>query len=155
MDAQVEEILAESVILEKKVGDLYRLHARLFPEDEGFWHQLAEEEDYHSVIMHSAKDCLFNEGLFPSEALDPDSENIRRMIRKIDDTIAEYKRNPPAKADALRIALELERDSGEYYLKVALDLPYSSTPLDLLRQLVGENRNHAERIQKQMRISGI
>lgn len=151
MNILIDEILGESMVLEKRVGDLYRLFGGIFPEDVGFWNKLADEEDYHSVIMHSAKDHFFEEGLFPVQALDPDVENIRKIVSELEATLLEYRRNPPTKPKALERALQFEQSSGEYYLSLVINAPADNPSIDLLQNLVGENKNHSVRIEEMIR----
>jgi len=147
----IEEIFDESIAQERKVATLYRLFAKIFSEEADFWACLAEEEEEHAVIIHSAKEHLFSEGLFPLQALDPDLDNIRKINTGLDRLTQHFKEVPPTLKEALLQALELEMISTEYYYSFAMNLPFKTPALELLRSLTGENRYHVSKIMQVIR----
>ncbi len=146
MEKGIERILAKTIQLEEKVGALYRLFAGLFPEDRGFWNSLADEEARHASIITRAGESLIEEGNFPLAALDPNLENIKSKIAEVTDTIAQFKRAPPTRVDALIRALEIEVGSSEFFFQFALDLPFKSPAHEMLRTMTSENKNHITKI---------
>lgn len=146
MEARIEAIFEETLLMERQTARYYRLLAKEFESDAVLWSGLASEEEYHAVIVRAGKDSLFTLELFPIEALDLNLANIQKFNAGLEASLLHYESTPPTRNAAFRKAIELEGSSGEYYFQLAIESTAQSPALATLRDLAGNENNHANRI---------
>lgn len=142
-----EAIPGGIIQLEIKIGALYRLLWRLFPEEETLLAALCAKQEFHALVMNAAEGNLFEESIFSGWERDPDEENIRRAIEMIDETITEYQCVKPARGKALTLARAIELSTGELYRTLAAKVPGNSPAFYFSREIIEEKKNHADTIQ--------
>lgn len=150
MNKAIEFIFCETILMERKCTKLYRLLSKCFTEDEGFWSELADEEEYHAMHIQSAQCFYCKDVFFPIEAFD--ILNIRNLNKELSEIISQYEHRLPIKQDAFINALKLEKLSGECYFQISINRPDKNPAIELFRSLVDEEVDHAQRIEIKMKM---
>lgn len=103
-EEQTLELLAHT---EETLGVLYQVYARHFAEDESFYAKLAKDEGVHARWVRSllprvqSGQVVFLEGRFTPEIYVEFHDYLLRRLR-------EAEAHPPARLDALAIAVDIE-----------------------------------------------
>lgn len=94
---------------EEQIGQLYRIYADKFPEQNTFWSKIAGEEDEHAAMVRRLflytkvdKSILFNENRFESGA-------VESFIKFVGELIEKAKQIGMSELDACYQALDLEK----------------------------------------------
>ncbi|MDT9546092.1 MAG: rubrerythrin family protein [Chlorobium sp.] len=153
MTVSLQHLLDASIQLELNLAKLYTLFNDLFEEDEEFWWQLSMEERGHAALLQQEKKDP--SVVFPENLLAKDLEALNESNERIVGLIALFGKEPPARADAFDMALELELSAGESHYQEFLDSPSESATANIFKQLNQEDRDHAERIRSYMVEAGI
>jgi hypothetical protein len=153
MENRTESLYWETILMETKVAKFYHLLSVLFMEDEGFWTELADEEENYAVLIHSSKDDFFEAGLFPWEAMGPDLLDIGNINFNLDEIMAQYEHMPPVKKVALLHALKFENSSRDYYFHLIKDRPTKNPEVELIRTIAETKMHHAQKLAKKLQSS--
>ncbi|HJO92727.1 MAG TPA: hypothetical protein QF753_04945 [Victivallales bacterium] len=141
-----------SIVLEKKISNLYFLFSEIFPEDAVLWRQLSSEEKNHSYIIEEARDALFSTGFSSTAIVPKDIDKLKLSIKKVNDLISYYKKNNVSvdRKKAFEDAISIENSSGEFDYEEAMvkQTPTPPPSLKMFQQLNKEDKFHSIRIKK-------
>lgn len=146
MSITLASLLEESIILELKAGELYRLYSQLFPDDRDFWIRLSLEEMNHAALLKSARQFL-NIGKLPPEALYRNIDTLREINSRISQRIEQYRDVRPDECQAYAFAQELEMSAAEKHFQQIMESAGDERIFEIFRKLAGSDRDHAERIK--------
>ena len=138
-------LIDESIRLELNVAELYDIFYNAFPEDAPFWWGFVIEEKNHASILRSGKEHFSPADEFPRELLSP-LKQLRDSNMQIVDLIKKCRRIPPSRETAFRIALDLERSSGEIHYQHFMSHDPASPLAAIFQRLNRNDKNHEERI---------
>lgn len=149
-------LLSELIDLELNVAGLYRLFHEQFHNDSAFWWQLSMEEMNHAALLKAVRDEFMPSGFLPAQII---PENLAQLIEtnnELQGLLNEYKRNPPSREDAFRLAVKLERSAGESHYQQAMGLKVVESPgLAVLQRLNSDDKDHETRLLAYMKQNGI
>jgi len=139
--------------VERMAADFYRTLARMFPEHEDFWREMAVEEETHEAILIMARGSSSGEEV--SDEIVPDSllsikENIalaKKIIDKSDVGISVK--------DAFQLALNLETLAVEVYVQESIKGDWGSPIVAKLKELLNDSKSHMEKIETYMKQRGL
>lgn len=143
MNKESQEFLDQAIRIEINMSELYRDYAKLFPDDEKFWRQLAKEESEHAALLGLAKELADK---FPPEILQGTLDTLLEMNGKIRDTIEEYRQNRPSRKEAYSYAVELEQSAYEVHYQRMMDSDAESEAMKRFQSLNVYDKDHAKRI---------
>lgn len=139
-----KQVLMNCVDLEVAVSLIYKEFMLMFPEDAGFWGQLALEEEDHARL-YLAGDILKVIGEYAGIHFPP-AAFIERTIAFTQQIRERIESRPMSLKEALDIALKLERTIME---SIIFDLPDSDNPvIRNLRKIFTDTESHVDRIEK-------
>jgi len=141
------EIINESIDLEKNVAELYRLFHELFPVDRDFWWTLYNEELNHASILKVCLDFI-RTGLGCEDMIYPDIHELKYLNSELVRKRREYAETPPDKKTAYRYAIHIESMAYEMHYNDVMNNEYPSEVVEVFKKLNGDDKDHAERIQK-------
>lgn len=150
MDKQLELITEESIQLELLVSELYLLFHELFPDDGKFWWRLVEEERNHAALIRSAREYFAPVDQFPEKLVSDNFAALREANKHLQELLATFREAPPQRAEAFNCALKLESTAGELHFQHFLEASGLSRVEQIFKQLNGNDREHARRIQLYM-----
>ena len=144
--ADAKELIKLAVVIEHKVGDLYRKFHERFVDDkitEYLWHSLSVEEDGHASFLEAELKMLDN---VPSAFGDVkvslgEMEKTLERVVEIEKTVAE---KDPDMKEAVCIAIKLESEIVENQYSKLLEI--SSPALKkIFSEITGET-DHKEKL---------
>ncbi len=149
MTAELNELIDESIKVERNMEALYKLLAGIFPDDAAFFEQLEEEESNHALLLELAKKYLAPVGTFPEGMLAGNLQMVAQANERIESAVDEYKESPPTRQEALDFAVRMELSAGEIHYQFAMD--HGEEPeAETFRDLNGGDKDHAGRIKAYM-----
>jgi hypothetical protein len=150
MDDELEQLIAEAVLLEKNVARLYTLFKEAFPEDADFWDRLADEEKNHAALIRTVKDFFLTMGLVPSGLFTAPREELKRSNAKIGALIERYRSTPPLRREAFLAAVDIEETAGEIHYQKYMNGESIARIDDIFKELNEADKDHAARIRAYM-----
>jgi len=78
MSETLEQLMDESIKLERNVADVYKIFLTTFPEDSELWSKLIREEEKHADVIQSMRSSLLLLRQFPSGIL----TSSMKMLKK-------------------------------------------------------------------------
>ena len=155
MNQYLQDILDESIQLELNAADLYMLFFEEFPADSDFWWKLVIEEKNHAALLKSIRD-IFQEVAGVPENLFPGSpEELEKANSRIREQTELFRANRPTREKAFNTALALEENAGEIHFQGFMENSDDDSVSQVFKQLNGEDKNHARRLQEYMEENGI
>jgi len=148
VEYQFQQIVDESIRLERNVGRLYLLFSHIFDDDESFWWELAIEEENHAALLKSGKICFIQDGLFPREIFDTTLEALLATNLEIEKNLHTFESSPPSRAEAFQLAIHLEISAVESCYQRVVDQACDSVAAKLFKKLNRDNKDHVHRIQQ-------
>ena len=147
---KLRQIIDESIRLEGHLAELYQQFAIWFPDDDHFWLTLAMEEKNHAAMLRSGKESFLDQGIFPTDLLGPFS-GMKQVNQRISEFIQQGKLNKPTRTRVFNTAYRLEVSAGEYHFQVFANKPFHSDMEKVFKQLIGYDKDHAQRILQYMK----
>jgi hypothetical protein len=144
VNRQINILLGESILLQIKTGELYRLLWRLFPDDAALWSRLCAQQECHALKLTAAKGFFYEQDLPSSRWIDADDEFIQKAIGRVFEALQVYRRREPAKREAVSFAVDIESSLKEIYFNFANNLPFNTLMIELLREILPENKAHLD-----------
>ena len=141
------ELIEESILLELNISALYKFFASSCPEDNEFWWQLHLEEKSHATLIRAARDSFIKRGKFPFDLVANSIEDLKKSNSKTLELIEKLQSNPPNRAEACRIAMELERESGEMHYTQFMEKNAENAVETVFQQLNRGDKEHEVRIR--------
>ena len=139
--------LAEAAIsLELEIANLYAVFHEIFHEDEEIWWTLSLEEKHHAAILRSGIKYFAPLGKFPDELMNSPLDEITSLIAEIAGLCCEYKNNPPSRAHAFRVALEIEMNGAELHYQEFMEKRECSQMEKIFQQLNDRDKDHIDRL---------
>jgi hypothetical protein len=139
--------LAEAAIrLELEVANLYAVFHELFHEDEEIWWTLALEEKHHAAILRSGIKYFAPLGKFPDELMNTPLDEITEIISKVAGLSREFEKNPPTRAHAFRVALEIEMNGAELHYQQFMEKRGCSKMEKIFQELNDCDKDHIDRL---------
>ena len=148
MENQYTLLFNEAIRVERNIASFYSLCATHFREDQVFWQTLSEEEEHHAKILESGLELLLGENLFPDAILDLDIKDLKVTDDKLEEELAQFREKALDKKEAYAYALELEQASLEFFFQQATSKKSDEKALKIFDNLVGFDKDHAQRIQE-------
>ncbi len=147
MENQYAPLFNEAIRVERNIASFYALCATHFKEDQVFWQTLSEEEEHHAKILESGLELLLEENLFPDAILDLDIKELRETNYKLEEKIAQCREEKLNKKETYDYTLELEKASLEFFFQQTTLDKSDEKALKVFDNLVGFDKDHAQRIQ--------
>jgi len=151
MNEVIKLFLKESIALELNIGDLYQLFSAKFSQDFNFWWKLSIEEMNHAALIKSINDQFLSENIMPSDSIENKAHELSEMNLFIKQRIEEFRGGSPARADAFRLACEIENSIGESHFELFMTSQPNSTVMKIMQKLNGDDINHGKRLAKYMK----
>lgn len=148
------ELTEQSIRLELNVGELYRMFSSAFPEDSDFWWQLHLEEKSHATLIRAARDSLIKRDQFPAHLVSDSITDLKKSNARLLELIARFKSQPTNRYEACRIAVDIEKESGELHFAQFMEQEASSPVESVFQQLNRGDKDHAKRITAHARSIG-
>ena len=148
MEDQYTLLFNEAIRVERNISSFYALCAAHFKDDQVFWQTLSEEEEHHAEILESGLELLLEENLFPDAILDLDIKELKvtnDRVRRI--KLAQFQEKALNKKETYAYALELEQASLEFFFQQTASRRADEKALEIFDNLVGFDKDHAQRIQ--------
>jgi len=153
--AGLAELVAESVELELNAAGIYALFHFAFPEDAAFWWQLHLEERNHASLLRSIKETFLPISVFPEAYALPTLEQLKKTNNRLQELLTEYRKQPPDRTEAFHVALEIESSAGEIHFQRFAEKQHQDKIDKIFSQLIRDDRDHLQRIQRYMQERGI
>ncbi len=147
MENQYTLLFNEAIRVERNIASFYSLCATHFREDQVFWQTISEEEEHHAKILESGLELLLEENLFPDAILDLDIKELKVTNDKLEGKIAQFQEKTLNKRETYTYTLELEQASLEFFFQQATSNKSDEKALEIFDNLVGFDKDHAQRIQ--------
>ena len=147
MEDQYTLLFNEAIRVERNISSFYALCAAHFKEDQLFWQTLSEEEEHHAEILESGLELLLEENLFPDAILDLDIKELMVTNDRLENKITQFQEKALNKKETYAYALELEQASLEFFFQQATSNKSDEKALEIFDNLVGFDKDHAQRIQ--------
>jgi len=139
-----KRVLMNCVDLEVAVSLIYKEFMLMFPDEAGFWGQLAREEEDHARL-YLAGDVLKVIGEYAGIQFPPPAF-IEKTIEFTGQIRAQIESRPITLKEALDMALKLEKTIME---SIIFDLPDSDNPvIRNLRKIFTDTESHVDRIER-------
>ncbi len=145
-----EETFEEGIRIEQNVAALYALFSSLLPDDADFWWQLHLEEKSHANLLRAARDSFTKRGRLPEGILPDSLEELKQANNQISCWIDKCRANPPGRADACRIAIDIEQSAGESHYSRFMEQHPQSPLVSVFQQLNRDDKAHETRIRKHL-----
>jgi rubrerythrin len=143
----IEKLLTACIELEVDVGRLYRLFSELFCEDREFWSQLYLEEKHHASLLRAALDSYTKRNILPLGLVPASLDDLVQSNMKIRTLLEECKTIAPSRMDAFRIAIDLEKESGEQHYNMFMGQVPDTMVEEVFQKLNQDDKNHEARIR--------
>jgi hypothetical protein len=146
MEEKIKDVISKMERLERLIGQLYKVYARVFPSDYSFWVQLSKEEEEHAnLVKNLAKELqdgniTFDEKRFKLNA-------IQTTIRYIQQKINQANNKELTEKEAYSIAWDLENGLLEksFFKTFQAD---NIRLKEVLKKLNNDTEEHRNRINK-------
>lgn len=153
-EKESEQLLAESIRLEKSMAELYQAFEKAFPEDGDFWRELSFEEVNHSILLQSVQETM------AAGAKELPTDFVCRSLAKLQESNAVVpeiagRAARMSREEALNLALQFELSAGEIHFQRFMKKTPDSMLAEIYQQLNQDDKNHAQRIQNYMGERGI
>ena len=149
------EIIDTSISLELAVADLYLHFHKVFPQDSDFWWKMSLEEKGHAAILRSARDSFMPVDKFPAEIIMKSHNKIKKTLSFIIEKIEHLKDNPISRKEAFELSVHIENTSGELHYQEFMTSIKDNEVNSIFKRLNGDDKDHAQRIEKYMKEQGI
>ncbi|MFC1489666.1 rubrerythrin family protein [Candidatus Latescibacterota bacterium] len=146
----LEKIMDESILLELKISELYKVFNQAFPEDAYFWWQLSGEEEEHAALIRDTVKINIETFDVLAGMFSPTLKKLKDANEKITGLIKEFSEQPPARESALNLALEIEHTSGEIHFQKFMTKKTDDLIIQLYQKLNKSDSNHFLRIKEYM-----
>ncbi len=142
----LKTVIAEAILLELNVAELYLLFYRLFPEDSQFWWQRAIEEKNHAALLKTLSQMKDLHIQVPVDLLAVQLEELKGVNTRLQESLEQMEEQPD-RIRAFQMAFDYENSAGElHYEKFIKNL--SAGPVSsVFRKLNGDDIDHARRIR--------
>lgn len=151
----VRQFLIESIALELNIGDLYQQFSAKYEQDYDFWWKLSIEEMNHAALIESINDIFLTEDFLPADKIELQTIKLRKMNYFIHENIEKFRTDNPLRADAFKLAIEIENSIGESHFELFMTSKPNSEVVKIMQKLNGDDINHASRITKYIFKNGI
>lgn len=155
MREDIKKLIDESITLEKNIGRLYEVFAKLFPEDKNFWWELVLEEKNHAAILRAGKESYLEVNFFPDDILANSPEKLSSINKELKLLIDKFEKKSVSRETAFTIAYKLEKTAGEIHFQEYMDKKPESEMDRIFQQLNRDDKDHAERILSYMENNNI
>jgi rubrerythrin len=141
-------IVRSMILLERKVGLLYSLFEKKYPQDCAFWKQLVVEEVNHAGLLETLLEYIIDSKDIHKILLEVDEDSVLAINDKLENIIATFNDTAFSRENALLVALQIEQSAGEAHFQRVSAATDASVPVSIFQSLVGDDRDHANRINK-------
>ncbi len=146
----LEDLIEESIALEKNAAALYKIFSESLPEDSDFWWQLHLEEKSHATLIRAAKDSFSRRGKFPFELVANSIDELKASNQRIQAMVGKFLANPPSRREALEVAIELENEAGESHYNQFMEKEALNPVEGVFQQLNRDDKDHEKRIRERL-----
>ncbi len=141
-----KDIIMKMEMLERVIGQLYKIYAKKFPPDYSFWIQLSREEEEHARLVKELEkevrqgNLTFDDQRFKVNAIQTTIQYIQKKINQANDSSM-------TEQDAYHIALDIENGLLEknFFKTFKADQPGLK---DVLNKLILDTAEHRNRINQ-------
>ena len=151
----MEQLIDQSILLERNVGNLYLLFYKRLAQDKAFWLQMMVDEREHEALLKAAQAAVGSSDNFPADLLSDKLETISQTNQRILGLHDQYQKDPPSRQEAFRVALDLEKMAGEIHFNEAMHKDLAGGLVKTLQKLVHDDNAHYEKIANYMKEVGL
>lgn len=155
MKKDIFQIVEAAATLELNVAQLYLNFHHQFPDDSVFWWQLAVEEKNHAALLKSGCANLIKAGLFPAGIVPNSLNPLVAVNKRLEKILAETTANPPSRAQAFRLAIQMEESAGEIHFENFTKMPPKTMAEEMFQHLNRDDKDHARRLRDYAKEKGI
>lgn len=156
MPDSFERVLDAAIELELNVSRLYRRFHHALVEDSHFWWELCLEEKNHANLLRSAAKIAAASRQRPVGLLPDTIEELTAVNRRIEGVLAQRPEEfPRDRAEAFRLAVELEGSVGELHFQRFMAMPPANKIGKVFQDLNRDDKDHEVRILRYMEQHGI
>jgi len=155
MKQSLEQLIDESIRIELNVADIYKIFLNTFPEDFELWSKLVREEENHADLIGSMRSSFLLPNQFPSDLLASSIEMLEETNKRLVSMLKKYRKKPPLRESAFKVALDIERSAGEFDFQLAAEKLPDSGIMKIFQELNRDCRNHTKKINTYMHNKGI
>ena len=141
------ERLRICIAVEEKAAKIYRELASLFPDERGFWDELAKEEDTHAYILAVALG-LDKVGRLPDYTVPTYLSVIKETLDMAHIIEEKIETKTISLKEAAEGALELETSVSESYLNDVMNKVTDSETIKKLQRLLNDTDSHVKRLRR-------
>jgi len=147
MSSELNDLINESIKLEKNVGRLYKLFHLTFPEDKDFWWKLYLEENNHASLIAGMQHALLIKKDLPKELFDFAIDDLKETNALLTNTINRYKLQKPEREETFKVAWNIEQSAGEMHIQSIADSQSDFGLIKIFKKLNQDDKDHALRIK--------
>jgi len=155
MNQALEQLIDEFIKLELNVADVYKVFLNTFPEDSELWLRLIQEEEKHADLIQSMRSTFLLPRQFPSDLLASSRQMLAKTNNRLVSILKKYRKKPPLRESAFKVALDIERSAGEFNFQLATEKLPDSGIMKIFQELNRDCRNHTKKINTYMHNNGI
>lgn len=150
--SELQQLINESIKLELNVADVYFGFFKKFPEDAGFWWDIAFEEKNHASLLKNDWESFLDTTMFPSEIVCTSLDDLVISNNEVERILRQAGWSPPLdRAAAFNLAINLEESAGEIHYQCAMqETEHSSKNLKFFQMLNKFDKDHANRMRSYM-----
>jgi len=141
-----KDIIMKMEMLEKVIGQLYKIYAKKFPSDDSFWIQLSREEEEHAKLVKELEkevkqgNLTFDDQRFKVHAIQTTIQYVQKKINQANDSSM-------TERDAYHIALDIENGLLEKNFFKTFKADQTGLE-DVLNKLIHDTAEHRNRINQ-------
>ncbi|MDP6923397.1 MAG: hypothetical protein QGI94_01275 [Candidatus Scalindua sp.] len=151
----MEQLIDEFIKLELNVADVYKVFLNTFPEDSELWSRLVQEKEKHADLIQSMRSTFLLPSQFPSDLLSSSRQMLSKANNRLISRLKKYRKKPPLRESAFKVALDIERSAGEFSFQLAAEKVPDSGIMKIFQELNRDCRNHTKKINTYMHNKGI
>jgi len=153
MSMLIRDAVREAARFEQSLSELYSLFHRTFPEDADLWWNLSISELGHANLLRAGARLFDSE--FSREEIDGSVEALVRNNEELESKLESFAEAPLERAEAFRVALELESSTTEGMLHRLFETTASGRTRDLVNRITSEDQSHAELLRSYAEKAGL
>ena len=146
MKEKEKDIIMKMEMLERVIGQLYKIYAKKFASDYSFWIQLSREEEEHAKLVKELEKEVKQENLtfdnqrFKVNAIQTTIQYVQKKIKQANDSSM-------TERDAYHIALDIENGLLEKNFFKTFKTDQAGLK-DVLNKLIHDTAEHRNRINQ-------
>lgn len=154
MKADLSERLRLCIEVEETACEIYTILQDMFPQDRGFFHDMALEEENHASVLTVATG--FNRvGKLPDRIVPRSMSPIYKSHDVAIDIRQKITKNDMSIKEALELALQMEESMVESYFYEVMHSKTEDKVMSVLQEMATYSESHTEKIKNFMEEKGL